>query len=124
MSFRGCPICQNMLKLKLDAVDGTKWICLRCGYNKEFKPTSSEEALVLETTFAEKGASAKQVHSVLNDFTLLDPTMPHLKTVGCPNTECPTRADPSKRDVLYIKTDAVNLKYQYCCMICKTQWAS
>lgn len=123
MSLRFCPVCSNYLYLK-NTETGLMTTCYHCGYNTKFTPASSAEALILETTFAATGAAAKQTAPVLNEYTKLDPTMPHLKTIACPNQACPSQADPTKRDVLYIKTDAQNLKYQYCCMVCDTQWSS
>lgn len=123
MSFRGCPVCHNYLYLQT-AESALNMTCLHCGYKTEFKPKTAEEALILETTFAATGAGAKQTAPVMNEYTKLDPTMPHLRTVACPNQACPSQADASKRDVIYIKTDAQNLKYQYCCMVCDTQWGS
>lgn len=87
-------------------------------------PKNAEDALILETSFNSAGSQGKAAVSQLNEFTKLDPTLPRLKTIACPNQACPTQADASKRDILYIKTDAKNLKYQYCCTVCNTQWAS
>jgi aspartate carbamoyltransferase regulatory subunit len=86
-------------------------------------PKSSEEALILETTF-HAASGQKQTVRALNDYTKLDPTLPHLKTIPCPNMACPSQADPNTRDILYVKTDAKNLKYQYCCTVCNEQWGS
>jgi aspartate carbamoyltransferase regulatory subunit len=84
-------------------------------------PKSSKEALILETVFA---TGQKQMQTALNEYTKLDPTIPHLKTIPCPNSTCPSQADATMRDILYIKTDAKNLKFQYCCMVCNEQWGS
>lgn len=132
--MRFCPVCSYYLYLQ----DGEKspetakerqpWmnlklLCRHCGYTEGMRPKSSEEALILETTFGAAG-SAKQTAPALNEYTRLDPTLPHLKTIPCPNSACPSAADPALRDILYIKTDAKSLKYQYGCMVCNTQWGS
>ena len=123
MSLRFCPVCKNYLYLQ-NTDSALNLACHHCGYNTKFEPKSSEEALILETTFAVTGVGAKQTVPILNEYTKLDPTMPRLTTVACPNAACPSQADPAKRDVLYIKTDAQNLKYQYSCRVCDTQWSS
>ena len=87
------------------------------------KPKTAEEALILETSFA-TSTSQKQTKTAFNEYTKLDPTLPHLKTIPCPNQSCPSQADPESRDILYIKTDSKGLKYQYCCKVCNTQWGS
>lgn len=123
--MRFCPVCSYYLFLVPHDDDdkGIDLLCRHCGHKEEMKPKSSEEALILETNFA-AAASQKQTTSQLNEYTKLDPTLPRLKTIACPNQACPTQADPSQRDILYIKTDAKNLKYQYACTVCNTQWGS
>jgi DNA-directed RNA polymerase subunit M/transcription elongation factor TFIIS len=119
--MRFCPVCSYYLFLTQE--DVLQLLCRHCGYKETMNPKTSEEALVLETTFhASRGQ--KQVTNAINEYTKLDPTLPHLKTIACPNKDCPSQTDPSHRDILYIKTDAKNLKYQYSCMVCDTQWGS
>jgi hypothetical protein len=98
-------------------------MCRHCGYSEEMQPKTSDEALILMTVL-NTANNQKQTVSALNDYTKLDPTLPHLKTIACPNSVCPSQADASMRDILYIKTDAKNLKYQYSCTVCNTQWGS
>lgn len=119
-TMRFCPVCSYYLFLQEDA-EGKQvsLLCRHCGYNSKLNPKTADEALVLETTFTNTGT---KTGSALNEYTKLDPTLPHLKTIPCPNTACPS--DPATRDILYIKTDAKNLKYQYCCAVCNTQWSS
>jgi DNA-directed RNA polymerase subunit M/transcription elongation factor TFIIS len=120
--MRFCPVCSNYLFLQNVVGEGLNLLCRHCGYKDKMKPQSSDDALILEMNFSP--ATKGQVTSQLNDFTKLDPTLPRLKTIPCPNAACPTQADPSQRNILYIKTDAKNLKFQYCCTVCDTQWAS
>jgi aspartate carbamoyltransferase regulatory subunit len=86
------------------------------------KPENATDAMILETTF-NKATNAKQTVSQLNAYTKLDPTLPHLTTIACPNKTCDSNKD-APRDILYIKTDAKNLKYQYSCVVCDWQWGS
>jgi hypothetical protein len=122
--MRFCPVCSYYLYLRTDKDAPMQLLCRHCGYKEEMAPKTSDEALILETTFSSAGAQGTAATSQLNAFTKLDPTLPRLKTIACPNQACPTQADASKRDILYIKTDAKNLKYQYCCTVCDTQWSS
>ena len=120
--MRFCPVCANMLFLQHE-VDALQLLCRHCGFKEAMKPKSAEDALILETTFAAT-TTTKQTTSAINEYTKLDPTLPHLKTISCPNQACPSQADPAIRDILYVKTDAKNLKYQYCCTVCDTEWSS
>jgi hypothetical protein len=120
--MRFCSVCAYYLFLK-QGEDGLTLLCRHCGYTEPMDPKNTADALILETTFA-ASTGQKQTESQLNAFTKLDPTLPRLKTIPCPNAACPTQANPDTRDILYIKTDAKNLKYQYCCTVCDTQWSS
>jgi hypothetical protein len=99
--------------------------CRNCGYREALEPKSKEDALVLETSFR-SGSSAAGASSgiTINEYTLHDPTLPHVKTLRCPNSTCASRANEAVRDVIYIKTDPTNLKFQYICTVCNTQWTS
>jgi DNA-directed RNA polymerase subunit M/transcription elongation factor TFIIS len=123
--MRFCPLCNYYLYLSAPDDSAVKHLCKNCGYSEELKPANKEDALILETNFR-SGSSAGGAASgiTINDFTLADPTLPHVKTLRCPNTSCPSTADESKRDVIYIKTDPANLKFQYVCTVCRTQWTS
>jgi DNA-directed RNA polymerase subunit M/transcription elongation factor TFIIS len=121
--MRFCSICRNYLFLQDEAEGGLQLLCRHCGYKETMAPTSAADALLLETTF-NVAANQKQTVSQLNEYTRLDPTLPHLKTIACPNQSCPSQGAGAERDILYIKTDAKNLKYQYSCTVCKTQWGS
>lgn len=123
--MRFCPVCSYYLYLRMgrEKMDSLDLECKHCGYTEVMAPKSADEALILETNMGGSGAKGQTV-SQLNDFTKLDPTLPRLKTIACPNQACPTQADPATRDILYIKTDAKALKYQYCCTVCNTQWSS
>lgn len=118
--LRFCPVCSYYLYLS--NADTLSLVCRHCGYNEEMKPDTSEKALILETHFGTGGGKSEQ--SRLNEYTKLDPTLPVLKTIPCPNAECPSRADEALRAIQYIRTDAKNLKFQYSCKVCDTQWSS
>lgn len=120
--MRFCPVCSYYLFLTQSG-ETLEQLCRHCGFKEAMNPKSSEEALILETTF-HAASGQKQTVRALNDYTKLDPTLPHLKTIPCPNGACPSQANPNTRDILYVKTDAKNLKYQYCCTVCNEQWGS
>lgn len=100
-------------------------LCKNCGFSEPLNPKSKEDALILETNFR-SGSSASGAASgvTINAYTKMDPTLPHVNTLRCPNGACPSNADESLRDVIYIKTDPANLKFQYICTQCPTQWTN
>ena len=103
--------------------------CKNCGFHEQLVPKTKEEALILETNFrsgssAGGAASGITINANTLPYTLRDPTLPHVKTLRCPNGGCPSQEDESLRDVIYIKTDPTNLKFQYVCTKCNTLWTS
>ena len=121
--MRFCPICSNYLFLQNVKTESVlEHLCRHCGYKETVAPKTAKDALILETTFSNSEKS--QAISYLNEYTITDPTLPHLKTISCPNNSCQSQSDVHLRDILYVKTDAKHLKYQYSCTICKFQWSS
>jgi DNA-directed RNA polymerase subunit M/transcription elongation factor TFIIS len=125
--MRFCSKCSYFLYLDAKTPGKISYQCRNCGFNEPLDPKSKEEALILETSFR-SGASAAGAASgiTVNEYTLQDPTLPHSKTLRCPNDACPSRVDESLRDVIYIKTDPINLKFQYICTVkgCNQMWTS
>jgi len=120
--------CGFMLYLHADEGGPVSYICKACGYRELLEPKTKEEALMLETNFR-SGSSAGGAASGINvnSYTLNDPTLPHLRGTNaptCPKAECPSQADSAHRDVIYIKTDPTNLKFQYICVSCTSQWTN
>jgi hypothetical protein len=93
-------------------------MCRNCGYQEEDK----KGGLVLEIDLKEKTSEGYKI--LLNEFTKEDPTLPHVNTIKCPNLECKSNVGGAEKDVIYIKYDAVNLKFLYICNVCDAQWRS
>jgi aspartate carbamoyltransferase regulatory subunit len=61
--------------------------------------------------------------NAINKYTKLDPTLPRVYNINCPNTECETNTDSEiKPEIIYIRYDEDNLKYLYLCSTCDTTW--
>ena len=131
--MRFCPLCRYYLFLQKGEGSSVHYVCKNCHYTEQLDPKRSEEALVLETNFR-SGSSASGAASgiTINEYTPADPTLPHMRGTqapacpGCAKSADPARTDPAQRDVIYIKTDPTNLKFQYICAIagCKEQWTN
>ena len=92
-------------------------ICRNCGNTEDEK----SGILVSETIVKERTSEA---YKLVNEFTRQDPTLPHVNTLPCPETKCPTNASKQPRDVIIIKYDNQNMKFIYICNVCGTQWRS
>lgn len=111
-----CVKCDNMYYLKLNEDDPNKLIyyCRHCG--DEANNLTAEDMCVLKLQV--KRNEEKYIH-VMNEYTKLDPTLPRIKTLECPNAECRKKAES---DIIYIRYDDVNIKYVYMCKSCDTTW--
>lgn len=122
-----CPTCRYYLYLKVvgdpaseEQTQSILRICHNCGYTEE----DTGGGLIMETDLQEKTSEGYKV--LMNEFTKLDPTLPHLHTIKCPNAACLSNTSGKEPDVIYMKYDAQNLKYIYLCNIegCGARWRS
>jgi len=111
-----CNVCRYYMYLDQDG-DKLRRICRNCGFQEEEKG-----GLVLEMDLKEKTSEGYKI--LMNEFTPLDPTLPHVNTIKCPNGECASNTSGKERDVIYLKYDTVNMKFLYICTVCETQWRS
>lgn len=116
-----CSDCGNMYYVKLSSLDENKlmYYCRKCG--KEDNSISQQEIVVSKTVIHKNNANFNQF---MNEYTKLDPSLPRIKNIECPNTECPVydKEDPKEQEVIYIRYDNVNLKYIYLCSHCEHVW--
>jgi DNA-directed RNA polymerase subunit M/transcription elongation factor TFIIS len=122
--MRFCQLCNYYLYLTVaEGNSGMNLLCKNCGYSEKLEPKNAQEALILETQFR-SGSSASGASSgiTVNQYTKHDPTLPHIKSLRCPNGGCESNTGAKERDVIYIKTDPVNMKFQYVCTVCNEEW--
>jgi len=116
-----CEVCDNMYYIKISEEDDSRLVyyCRKCG-NEETNVT--EDNMVVSELHL-KG-SEQQFHHIINKYTKIDPTLPRIKTVPCPNAKCSTNdpKTPTERSVINIRYDEINLKYVYICTTCDTIW--
>ena len=91
--------------------------CRNCGYVDN--TNISDDSCILKTDI--KTNEQKYSH-IINKYTKLDPTLPRVFNIKCPNENCKTNTDVEKSEVLYIRYDENNMKYLYMCSICDTTW--
>jgi hypothetical protein len=121
-----CPQCRYYLYLKVNRDTPSpevnqsylSRICRNCG----FEQRDEQGGMITETQLQQRASEGYKI--LLNKFTRQDPTLPHMKTIKCPNETCPTNTGAAEKDVIYIKYDPMNLKYLYICNVCDFQWRS
>lgn len=113
-----CKTCQNMLYLSVDSNDSNtlSLYCRFCGHRENME----SNLCVINT----RQSNCVLKNNVINKYTKLDPTLPRIYTLPCPNMNCQTHAteNATPRDVLYIRYDDDKLKYLYLCCNCDTIW--
>ena len=114
-----CDKCQNMYYIRLDIEDSNKLIyyCRHCG---------NEEDNILNTNsvvYSSSNKSNLNTSNIINEFTKLDPTLPRVSNILCPNEDCSTNKEKNKEtEILYIRYDDINMKYIYLCADCDSVW--
>jgi len=114
-----CSICKNMYYIRINDEDANKLVyyCRQCG--NEDKLLSTENVCVSKTQIKK---SEQSFGHIINKFTKLDPTLPRINTVLCPNPNCGTNTESKEREIIYIRYDDTNMKYVYLCSECDTVW--
>jgi DNA-directed RNA polymerase subunit M/transcription elongation factor TFIIS len=113
-----CGICENMYYIRISDNDANQltYYCRNCG--NEDNTLTTDNVCVSKTQL--KRSEQKHNH-IINQYTKLDPTLPRINTIKCPNTECSSNKD-GNREVIYIRYDDINKFYIYLCAKCDTLW--
>jgi len=79
-----CTECGNMYYIRLTDTNGIVYYCRNCGHEDD---TITIDNVVVSHTSLKSGKN--QYAHVVNKYTKLDPTLPRISTILCPNMECP-----------------------------------
>jgi DNA-directed RNA polymerase subunit M/transcription elongation factor TFIIS len=114
-----CSVCNNMYYLRIDEQNPNKldYYCRNCGNEDKIL---AQDNMCVSKTFIKK--SDNSFNHIINEYTKLDPTLPRVNTILCPNPECETNTKNTKREIIYIRYDDTNMKYVYLCSECSTIW--
>ena len=123
-----CTECENMYYTRLGGNDQNTLIyyCRKCGHEDDSLSTLADNICVSKTHIKTSAASFRHM---VNEFTPLDPTLPRVTNIPCPNTACPSRQvgegeELRENNIIYLRYDDSNLKYVYICSNCQTVWKS
>ena len=114
-----CSKCDNMCYISIDENNPNiiKHYCRVCG-NVD---NSADDLCILNTQYSGNSSNI----DTINEYTKLDPTLPHLKNIQCINPECKSNKDNKiTSDVIYIRYDDRSLKNIYLCVHCDKSWKS
>jgi ribosomal protein L37AE/L43A len=124
------------------------YYCRSCGH--ENKNISLNSVTISKTSFKN---TKQKYNSILNKYTKLDPTLPRINTIKCPNQSCKSNHEgreeeavvveskkketgeagqvgekavsvmsDSKREIIYLRYDDINMNFVYLCPTCDTVW--
>ncbi len=110
-----CPVCDNMLYIKAEAND-VVFHCKNCMYSR--RQDDADKSICITSN----SQNDKSIYSMfMNPYLRHDPTLPRVDNIDCPNGDC-TKPPKMKPNVIYLKYDAVNMKYLYNCTYCQHFW--
>ena len=146
-----CARCDNMYYICIDpgsnasaeseaaaaASSSLVHYCRNCGHREPVKHEICVSKVQLKN-------AAQNYGNIINKYTKLDPTLPRINHVKCPNAMCPSNppehasssgaaaaaasaSDSNKavpREVIYLRYDEVNMKYVYLCAVCDALWST
>jgi DNA-directed RNA polymerase subunit M/transcription elongation factor TFIIS len=105
------------IKIDEDNPNSLLYYCRNCG-NEDSLIT--EDNICVSKTQIKKGE--KSFSHFINKYTKLDPTLPRVNNILCPNKDCPTNTKNEAREIIYIRYDDLNINYVYLCSTCDTTW--
>ena len=120
-----CKKCENMYYIRLENDESNKLIyyCRKCGDENDL---ISEDNMCVSFTNLKR--EENKYHHIVNKYTKLDPTLPRINNIECPNEECSSRAEnPNERrknEIIYMRYDNEDMKYVYICVNCDSLWTT
>ena len=80
-----CIKCSNMYYIRLSEEDPNSivYYCRNCGH--ENKNITLDSVTISRTNFK---SSKQKYNSIINKYTKMDPTLPRINTIKCPNQSC------------------------------------
>lgn len=114
-----------------------QYYCRHCG---NIDNTIASENICVSKVNVKHSTTPQSFSQVVNKYTKLDPTLPRIHTMKCPNDECPSnnkvssgsgsgsggggagKSTKSKSEIIYVRYDDTNLKYVYLCAKCDKVW--
>ena len=86
------------------------YYCRKCG--------NEDSSLITNNVCVSKKQIKKTKQSfnhIINEYTKLDPSLPRMNNILCPNSACQTNTESVEKEIIYIRYDDINMKYVYIC---------
>jgi DNA-directed RNA polymerase subunit M/transcription elongation factor TFIIS len=122
-----CQICGNMYYTRLlnEQEDKLIYYCRKCGNEDDNFSADSKNLCVSKTHIS----GGKVYSHIINEYTHLDPTLPRIKNIKCPNDSCKSNEEiqgetkeKDEHEIIYLRYDDVSMKFIYLCNTCNHIW--
>jgi hypothetical protein len=132
------------LKISEEVDSQLLYYCRKCGNKSNDSVDSDTSELCVSKTHIKK--TTQSYKNIINSYTKLDPTLPRLTNMKCPNAQCSnvnnisaeSKGGESKggeykggeskegdtNEIIYIRYDNDNMKYIYLCTKCDYTWVN
>jgi DNA-directed RNA polymerase subunit M/transcription elongation factor TFIIS len=105
------------IRINSDNPNSLVYYCRQCG--NEDKLLAIEDVCVSKIQIKKDD---KSFNHIINKYTKLDPTLPRINNMLCPNADCISNTKDKEKEIIYIRYDDTNMKYVYLCCECDTVW--
>lgn len=111
-----CTQCENMYYIQISETNPNElqYYCRNCGTKEN---VNEHQKISISTN-----DSSEIYKTTINEYTKLDPSLPRITNILCPNTDCETNTKNTPREIIYIRFDNKNMKYLYMCSTCDHVW--
>jgi len=106
-----CPTCESILYYQEEDGDLINF-CQSCGFKDK-----SNKTLIAQNSYAKNAISA---FGSRKNY-VYDPTFPRTAKYICPNEDCITRQDDTKKEAIFFN-EGDSLKHVFICKACQTEW--
>ena len=118
-----CAKCDNMYYIKLsgesDNLNTLVYYCRQCNYEDKDLVVDKSLICVSKSYINKKQENYKDI---VNEYTKLDPTLPQVKNVKCPNDDCICNKEGEETKIVTIRYNDQDMKYMYLCCLCDNVW--
>lgn len=131
-----CIKCGNMYYIKIkDDTEELVYNCRKCGHTNSELINQLDNLCVSKTELTTN--SIVDYSNIINKYTKLDPTLPRINNINCPNKDCPSNTEEPidgeskknsstkvkmEKEIIYLRYDDKNMKYLYLCGVCDHYW--
>ena len=115
-----CSKCDNKLYMSISEKDGNRLV-YNCRFCQNVDEDIDDDGACVLNSQLKKGE--QRFNHIINRYTKMDPTLPRIYNMRCPNGDCRTNIEREERpEVIYMRYDDDNMKYLYLCVECDSIW--